>query len=78
MTFKGESLYFIYRLAMVLTGPEPAAATAPGKLRRVKNEINHAAEKHFDIEEITDVDSTVNREVYTIWVYEKAKIASRY
>ncbi len=29
--------------------------------------------KHFDIEEITDVDSTVNREVYTIWVYEKGE-----
>jgi hypothetical protein len=29
--------------------------------------------KHFDIEECTDVDSTVNREVYTIWVYEKGE-----
>ncbi|EDA3480178.1 cobalamin biosynthesis protein CbiX [Salmonella enterica subsp. enterica serovar Typhimurium] len=29
--------------------------------------------KHFDIKEITDVDSTVNREVYTIWVYEKGE-----
>ncbi|HFU1100659.1 TPA: hypothetical protein ACGPFL_004381, partial [Enterobacter hormaechei] len=36
LLLKGESLYFIYRLAMVLTGPEPAAATAPGNLRRNK------------------------------------------
>lgn len=49
------------------------AATAP-KLRRGENEINHAAEKHFDIGgNYRCVDSTVNREVYTIWVYEKGE-----
>ncbi|AKM38097.1 hypothetical protein PCN061_p451 (plasmid) [Escherichia coli PCN061] len=34
MTFRGGKPILYLRLAMVLTGPEPAAATAPGKLRR--------------------------------------------
>ena len=67
LTFRGGA-YIYLRLAMVLTGPEPAAATAPGKLRRVKMKLTTLLKNILILEEITDVDSTVNREVYTIWV----------
>ena len=59
---------------MVLTEPEPVAATAPGNLRRGQEmNLTTLLKKHFDIEECTDVDPMVNREVYAIWVYEKGE-----
>ncbi|HGT9583831.1 hypothetical protein OW930_28135, partial [Klebsiella pneumoniae] len=51
------------------SGGNRSGQTAKGR----KMKLTTLLKKHFDIEECTDVDSTVNREVYTIWVYEKGE-----